>query len=340
MSTGLPGAHHGGLAFASYLATQARSGAPGWPRVPLDPQGRSWRRRVPYGRILVPLDGSELAETALLYAALVPSQSIRLLAVEPVVLSAVRMREARGEESPWGVWPTRSATYLKLVGLPFEEQGRVVEVAVMAGDPKRRIVEASADADLIVMATRGQGAATVLLGSVADYVARHARIPTLLVRDEHPAMTLAVLRVVVPLDGSGHAEEALPVATTLREALGARLHLIQAVDPATSLARVADLERDAAAYLTQQLQQLGAGSAATQEVLIGPAGRRLREALRPGDLVVMATRGRGGVGRLVLGSVATAVVRRAPVPVVLVRVAPSEMARALADATMRPEESG
>ena len=287
----------------------------------------------------MPLDGSELAEAALPYAALVPSQSVRLLAVEPVELSAVRMREARGEESPWGGWPTCSATYLKLVGLPFEEQDRVVEVAVMGGDPKRRIVEVSADTDLIVMATRGQGAATVLLGSVADHVARHAGIPTLLVRDEHPAMIPGVLRVVVPLDGSGRAEEALPVATTLREALGARLHLLHSVDPATSLASVTELERAAAAYLTQQLQQLGAGSTGTQEILIGPAGRRVLEALRPGDLVVMTTRGRSGVARLVLGSVATAVVRRAPAPVVLVRVAPGEMTPALADAAKRPEET-
>ncbi len=98
-----------------------------------------------YGRILVPLDGSVMAETALRYAELVPSQTVRLLSVEPVELSAARQRRARGEESPWGIWPTDSvAAYLTLVGTPFRTDARGPEVVVTAGDPWRRIVEAAA----------------------------------------------------------------------------------------------------------------------------------------------------------------------------------------------------
>src|SRR6266508_1223018 len=108
-------------------------------------------------RILVPLDGSELAERALPYAALVPSRSVRLLAVEPVTLSAGRKRWTLDEPAPdGGTWKVTSpATYLELAGFPLREHGRSVEVVVTAGEPGPRIVEAAADADLIAMTTRG-----------------------------------------------------------------------------------------------------------------------------------------------------------------------------------------
>lgn len=90
-----------------------------------------------YGTLLVPLDGSERAETALRFAELIPSQTIRLVAVEPVRLSAARDRWARDEEPPGGgTWLVSSPrAYLELIGLPLREQGRGVEVVVTRGQP-------------------------------------------------------------------------------------------------------------------------------------------------------------------------------------------------------------
>lgn len=107
-----------------------------------------------YGRVLVPLDGSELAEAALRFAELIPSRTVRLITVEPVKLTAARNRWAREEFTPSGAsWLVPSASaYLNLIAIPFREKGRDIEVVTTTGKPGQRIIDASADADLIVMA--------------------------------------------------------------------------------------------------------------------------------------------------------------------------------------------
>lgn len=293
-----------------------------------------------YGRILVPLDGSELAETALRFATIIPSQTLRLITVEPVSLSAARKRSARGEWSPIGTsWlVTSSSTYLKLLAIPLREKGRGVEVVVTDGKPGQRIVEASTDVDLIIMATRGSGATGLLVGSTADYVVRHAKVPTLLIHDEHA--TAAVVRLLVPLDGSARAEEALPLAATMRRQLGATIRLVRVIDPSTSLATTHELRRVAEAYLERQIEKLDDPGCASCEVRLGRVDEQLLEAAQAGDLFVMAPRTRGWLGRVLLGSVATVVVRRSPVPVVLVPVVPGGMAPALVGALGQDAKDG
>lgn len=297
-----------------------------------------------YGKILVPLDGSELAETALRLAELIPSQALRLMTVEPVKLSAARKRWARGEEwTPTGAsWLVSSASaYLNVLAIPFREHARDVEVMVTTGKPGECIVEASSDVDLVVMATRGSGASRFLIGSVADYVARHATAPTLLLRDEHATVT-AVTRLIVPLDGSVRSEEALPLAVALQRQLGAAIRLVRIIDPAISLATTDELKREAEAYLERQMQQMEETAGASREVRVcrvGSVTESLLAVAEPGDLFVMASRRRGHVGQLLIGSVAAAVVRRAPVPVVLVPATPGGMASALRGARTRGSDA-
>jgi nucleotide-binding universal stress UspA family protein len=275
-----------------------------------------------YDRILVPLDGSDLAEAALPFVELIPSRHVRLLAVEPVVLAAPRRRAAFEPPLPSGAGRVFTpAAYLDSVGEPFRRQGRDVELVVESGDPGARIVVTAADASLIVMATRGRGAVgRALLGSVADHVARHAPAPTLLVRGTDPRAAPMVGRVVIPLDGSERAEAALPVAARWGGDLGVRPHLVRVVDTSTQLTTEEEARREAAAYLDEQARRLSVYDAvATSEVLTGPTVRALLEAIGPADLVVMTTRGRGGLGRALLGSVAERLVREAAGPVLLVR---------------------
>ena len=203
-----------------------------------------------YDRIVVPLDGSELAETALPFAELIPSRDVRLFAVEP----------AAGAQPPaperWR--GTTPADYLAAVAAPLERQGRSVECVVEAGAPAEQIVTAAGDADLIVMATRGLGQREgARVGSVADEVARRAPVPTLLIRGKDLVGPPAIARLVVPLDGSPRAEAALPAAARLAGLLGLRVHLIQAVDVAANPGAAADRERAAAAYLAAQTRRLG-----------------------------------------------------------------------------------
>lgn len=286
-----------------------------------------------YGSILVPLDGSALAEGALYYVELIPSQTVRLLSVEPVVLSAARQRWALGETLPDGsTWLVSTPReYLDLIGRRFRDQGRQIEIAVLSGEPGPVIVEAAKTADLIVMATRGHGASRLHLGTTADYVVRHAPVPALVLRESTLKEAPAILRVVVPLDGSALAEEALPLASTLAQALHVPVHLVRAVDPATSLNTEAMLVSEADAYLVSQERQLASVVSVTREVRSGTLPDSVVEAIRLGDLVVMATRGTGATRQL-LGSVTEAVLDQTVVPVMLVSAARGTMARALAAA--------
>jgi nucleotide-binding universal stress UspA family protein len=149
---------------------------------------------------------------------------------------------------------------------------------------------------------------------------------------------VAIRRLVIPLDGSALAEEALPTAQALATRLGVPLHLITAIDvlreipaelgPVVAFDRgVYDKTRtqlDAAATsrLTQVSDQLQRdGLHVTTEIVHGSPFAAIADAVHPGDVIVMTSHGRGGVRRWLLGSVAEKLVREAPVPVVLVPVA-------------------
>lgn len=261
-----------------------------------------------YDRILVPHDGSDLAAGAIPYAALLPSRRARLIRVTATDAAA----EVDAAE----------AAYLARVGAPLAEGGRTVETTVVRGDPAERIVAAALDADLIVMTSRGRGAGgRSIFGSIADRVARHAPVPTLLVRGgADPVSTTPPARVVLPLDGSATAERALPIAATLARALGLPLHVVVVAEAGTEDEGAAAKRRRAAACAEGAAARLGAeGLAAVGEVRAGEPVAELLATLRPGDLIVMTTHGGGGAQRWVIGGVAERLVRRAPAPVLLVR---------------------
>ena len=138
-------------------------------------------------------------------------------------------------------------------------------------------------------------------------------------------------KILVPLDQEAGAEVALPVAADLAKSDGTVIRLMYvAPTPSAIVAEgrgiaYADQESDrlqhlGMVYLREAAHQL-AGLPVEYAVRFGePAEEILEEAREFGaDLVVMATHGRSGVVRLMLGSVAEAVLRRSEVPVVLVR---------------------
>jgi nucleotide-binding universal stress UspA family protein len=137
--------------------------------------------------------------------------------------------------------------------------------------------------------------------------------------------------MIIPLDGSALAEQALAVALRLPGAAKATLVLVGAApgrhDRDRSAAEPAgpgtpDQAEPLECYLRGVAQQLGAdGFVARARLAIGaPAEAILRASSEEqADLIVMATHGRSGVSRLVLGSVAEEIVRHADLPVVLVR---------------------
>ena len=142
-------------------------------------------------------------------------------------------------------------------------------------------------------------------------------------------------RIVVGLDGSELAEGALRSGAELAKALGIPLHLVRVADLATvhwgateasdsyaALSQEMEREQSAAAsYLEVMAAPLrDEGLAVTTEVRAGTAARELLRLSTPNDLIVVASHGRHGLERLLLGSVAEEVARKAAGPVLITRV--------------------
>src|SRR5918997_1942905 len=115
-----------------------------------------------------------------------------------------------------------------------------VEQMVAEGEPDEEIVAAAArrGVEMIAMASHGRGAVgRAIFGSVADRVARTTPVPILILRtpDEDADQSVAVSRIVVPLDGSQIAERALPIASELARQIAAPVHVVRAVDATSTL---------------------------------------------------------------------------------------------------------
>jgi nucleotide-binding universal stress UspA family protein len=156
--------------------------------------------------------------------------------------------------------------------------------------------------------------------------------------DEDADQSVAVSRIVVPLDGSQIAERALPVASDLAKQIAVPVHVVRAVDAASTLpmapgvfgavpavsADVTDqiwqeAESEAQSTVTAAVSRLQAeGVDASGGILNGSPFFAISEATQPGDLLILTSHGRGGVRRWLLGSVAEKLVREADAPVLLV----------------------
>lgn len=142
-------------------------------------------------------------------------------------------------------------------------------------------------------------------------------------------------RIIVPLDGSDLAAEALVHARELAQRLSAPLHLVRVVDAhvlnrigATGLAfdygavteLIEEEDQDAAAFMDQQIAALkDDGLNVTGTVVHGPVASSIVALAEADDLIVMASHGRTGIRRWFLGSVAEEILRQATVPVLLLR---------------------
>ena len=275
--------------------------------------------------ILVPLDGSHLAEAALPYGRLLAAAlgaQLELLAVA----QAVDGDRATGSES--------LAEYLAAVAEQVCGTQSVTR-RVAVGDAAEEIVRAAQAADIaaMVLATHGRGGVRrAIIGSVADKVMRQTPVPLLIVRPPEtfdPSAPAVLHRLMAPLDGSTRAEAALPWVSTLATATGAAVLLVRAEPPmierVPSLEYVpdfTDLDTAIVAKAQTYLDEARGRLPATLHVetrVVPQAGLQLPRYAQDADidLVVMTSRGQGGMQRLLLGSVADRMVRLGP-PVMLV----------------------
>jgi nucleotide-binding universal stress UspA family protein len=302
--------------------------------------------------ILVPLDGSALAETVVPHAealARLMDRTLLLLhVVTPAEISQTRVWIATVPADLRREWEeTRLSqihTYLAAVATRLQAEGLHVRTEVlMDHDPAAAIVgraERDPAVTLIAMATHGRsGLSRWMLGSVAAKVLQAAPKPLLLLRARQGAEMdvpeAGYRMIVVPLDGSAFAEQALEHAQVLAAASNADLVLVAAVpavdDSGLAEAGVVPYWMEAACqaehervdhYLTHLAKRLAlAGLRVHTRLVTGPPAEVI---LRAGaaeyaDLIVMTTHGRSGLPRLWLGSVAAKVAQGAEVPLLLVR---------------------
>ena len=273
-------------------------------------------------RILVPTDGSPESEKAIPIAA----QIARAQGAELVVIRAI-------EPPPWlaAAGPEPAATdvfeemietiqqeaeeSLARIEADLQAQGLRAKAVAIHGSPSAALLdyEVAHQTDLLVMATHGRtGLARFTLGSVTDHMVREGQAPVLVVRRSSPAAT-TLHRALVTLDGSGLAEEALPMLEALA---GKPLESVV-------LFRVEADPRDqgpAMTYLQGVAGRMSSLPVKIEAVVdVGPPTPGIERVALTVDLIIICTHGRGGLDRLRHGSVAEHVVREIETPALLVR---------------------
>lgn len=207
-----------------------------------------------------------------------------------------------------------------------------VETVVLLGDPAREILALADETPdpLIVMTTHGRrGLRRVLLGSVAFQVVRDANCPVVVVPpvDGSPLRGPGIDRVLFPLDESPVAEAAVEHGLAALGDGPLDIVLAEVVEPLVRRGGAVEREyhRLATSSAREYLSTLSdtlteRGHRVEVDVRLGYPNRRIAEAVADHavDLVVMATHGRSGLGRVVLGSVAEDVLRGATTPILLV----------------------
>jgi nucleotide-binding universal stress UspA family protein len=281
-------------------------------------------------KILVPLDGSKLAEQVLPYAQLLAG----------AYGAGIMLLRVTDPDARLPFTANQSASdYLKYTATTLKPLA--VDAVEKIGLPAEVIVDsAKGDADcLIAMATHGMtGPRRWLLGSVASKVVQTAANPILLIRvkpDMAPSGPIALKRVIVPLDGSGLAEKVLPYARVLASKLNLDMQLVRTYNLPPDAYLVADgmidqgpatyresLHEESEKYLDGKVAGLradGCASVSAHVIEGDPASEIVDLASAPQSLIAMSTHGRSGVGRWALGSVAEKVVQHTRAPVLLFR---------------------
>lgn len=293
--------------------------------------------------MLVPLDQTPLAEEALLLALNIARQGggrvdlvqvhgtygkeeahLRFMPYQPLI-------DARSQE--------KERTYLQATRHWAHAQSAVPVTAkllpgsvVLPETVGETILEHARQAnnDMIVMATQGRGIFRRLgEGSVGDEILRHSNLPLLLARrDQHNESNTRYLptidHILVLLDGSELAEAILEPVINLAAHVQARCTLLRVVTPHTRPVEPGVPETvKALRYLdavVERLQQNGVNANRRVTVARSVAEAVHREIETEAcNLIALATHGRGGIQRLLLGSVADRLVQRGTVPILVVR---------------------
>ena len=234
---------------------------------------------------------------------------------------------------------------LDSIATRLSQAGITTETIVAYGPASETIIRVAQETgcDLIAMSTRGRSVLTSgLLGSVTYKVIHESPIPILSITPErarlHAEDNVDINHLVVPLDGSEFAETVLSHAATLARQMNLRVILLRVIPDQSALfddsnfaldeiltgiepkttKRVHDYMEGAAARLRNS------GLEVNEVLLSGKVSTEIvnyAQGLEHG-MIALATHGRSGVSRLLLGSIAEAVIRESGCPVLVIRPAP------------------
>jgi nucleotide-binding universal stress UspA family protein len=283
-------------------------------------------------RILVALDGSPESEQVLDEVDRVGGglESIDLIHVLPKLRQEVPNAGVNVEDV--------AHEYLRKVAARLSPHK--VRTFIWRGEPEEEIPKAarSLNAELIAMTTHARkGLSHLLLGSVAESVVRNSSTPVLLTRPDLSRPRKPLERILVPIDGSAASREVFASVRNVAADRGAEVILFQVVvpvlvaDPVTGFTPIGIPQPlpDPAPRLEEFARQLARDGFRTRAVVAsGDAAAQILDQARSldADLIAMATAGRKGFSRVMMGSVAEKVVRRMDRPVLLHRIAPKSEA--------------
>ena len=290
---------------------------------------------MPYQKILVPLDGSVLAERALPYARAIAARKGSEIMLFTVATSDPAMQLDR---------PLKG--YLQQQADDLQSKGIKVSASVAHGSAADQIISFAEkhNVDLIIASTHGQSGITRwTLGEIARKMLYGTYIPVLLVKSNAPrAAHVELKRILLPLDGSAFSEAAISYAEELAVGADTEVILLQVTEPPAPVAAAppgwtdgvplnwSDYENKYVQKLQQQnLQYLdkvkvtleSKGIKARPQVALGTPAKKIIQAAETEDvdLIIMGTHGRSGISRWIHGSVASKLVEESLHPVLLIR---------------------
>ena len=297
-----------------------------------------------FTRILVPLDGSPVAEQTLRYVRWLGRRldaPIELLqVVESIPSELADVADKASLEKVQGDLRKQSEDYLENVAGPIREDGLQVSCTVLTGKPANSVIShaGKVPGTLVAISTHGRtGMDRWLLGSVTDKVVQASSSPLLIVRPlaDGGMDDSSFKSILVPLDGSQVAEQVLPHVVGLAKPLRASVTLIRVIpDPGAFFGYLHDsagvteqmsrrVDAKAAGYLAKVGEKLrGQGVERVEErVLQGEPAKEILEAANetPNAAVAMVTHGTPGVGSWIIGAVTNRVVRYSSGPTLVVR---------------------
>jgi nucleotide-binding universal stress UspA family protein len=303
-----------------------------------------------FKHILVPLDGSKLAESSLSAAAYLVNSGGSEVTLLHVVEDRAPMA-VHGERHLTS--PAGAEAYLRTVSERFfapetkvnhhVHDARITNVAREIADHQEEI-----DHDLIVMCTHGRsGANTLVFGSIAQKIVSLGTVPVLIVQpdppDMRPSRPFSPSPMLIPLDGTPEHWASVAIANDFAEETHSEVHLLLVVPTwwtlpgkwedttkilPTSADRLLEMAaEEAGEYLERQRSELTRrGIAVSAEIDRGDPAKVISESAEKNNarLLVLSTHGKSGLSALWEGNVASRVLSRINLPVLLVPVRESD----------------